>query len=88
MCVEIEAKLKVNSLSDVERKLTELGAEFVAEQLQSDSHLDDANAGLISTDRCLRLRRVIIESKVLGKRLLQGVESFVGVRPFGLQHEL
>ena len=60
MCIEIEAKLKVDSLDQVEHKLTELGAEFVAEQLQRDSHLDDASAGLISTDRCLRLRRQVV----------------------------
>ena len=57
MNVEIEAKLKVDSLPDVERKLKELGAEFIAEQSQSDIHFDDANTTLITTDRCLRLRR-------------------------------
>ena len=57
MCYEIEAKLKVNSLPEIERKLNELGAEFVAEQLQTDYHFDDSNAILTKTDRCLRLRR-------------------------------
>ncbi|OHB72955.1 MAG: hypothetical protein A2Z25_13365 [Planctomycetes bacterium RBG_16_55_9] len=57
MYVEIEAKLKVNSLPDVERKLNELGAEFLAEQSQNDDLFDDANATLIASDRCLRLRR-------------------------------
>lgn len=57
MCVEIEAKLKVDSLSDVERKLKELGAEFIAEQSQIDIQFDDVDSSLISTDRCLRLRR-------------------------------
>ncbi|HUT47480.1 MAG TPA: class IV adenylate cyclase [Sedimentisphaerales bacterium] len=57
MCVEIEAKLKVDSLAPVEQKLTELGAEFRAEQLQTDFLFDDANAALTTTDRCLRLRR-------------------------------
>lgn len=60
MCVEIEVKLKVDSLVQVERKLTELGAEFVAEQLQSDSLLDDASTTLLSADRCLRLRRQVV----------------------------
>ena len=32
MCVEIEAKLKVGSLIEVEQKLAKLGAEFMAEQ--------------------------------------------------------
>ena len=57
MCVEIEAKLKVDSLEEVERKLTELGAKFLTEQLQTDFLFDDANATLTTTDRCLRLRR-------------------------------
>ena len=56
MCVEIEAKLKVDSLQEVESKLTELGAEFLEEQLQIDYHFDDANMTLQKTDRCLRLR--------------------------------
>jgi adenylate cyclase class 2 len=57
MCVEIEAKLKVDSLPDIERKLTELGADFKAEQLQTDFLFDDENAALTTADRCLRLRR-------------------------------
>ena len=57
MCVEIEAKLKVESLSKVEHKLAELGAEFLAELLQMDEHFDDAHSTLTKTDRCLRLRR-------------------------------
>jgi adenylate cyclase class 2 len=56
MCVEIEAKLKVDSLSDVERKLKELSAEFIAELSQSDVLFDDSDGSLITTDRCLRLR--------------------------------
>ena len=57
MCVEIEAKLKVDSLAEVEQKLTELSAEFLAEQTQTDFLFDDANATLTTTDQCLRLRR-------------------------------
>ena len=57
MYVEIEVKLKVDSLPEIERKLAELGAEFLAEQLQTDYLFDDANAALVTTDRCLRLRR-------------------------------
>lgn len=57
MYVEIEAKLKVDSLPQIERRLSELGAEFVAEQAQTDYHFDDSGASLTTTDRCLRLRR-------------------------------
>jgi len=60
MCVEIEAKLKVDSLQEVEKRLQQLGARFVAEQLQSDIHFDDSNATLTNADQCLRLRRQVI----------------------------
>jgi len=57
MFIEIEAKLKIDSPSEVERKLTELDANFVAEQLQTDYFFDDANSTLTTADRCLRFRR-------------------------------
>jgi adenylate cyclase class 2 len=57
MHTEIEAKLKVDSLQEVERKLGEAGAEFVGEQLQTDTYFDNAGAVLKSSDRALRLRR-------------------------------
>ena len=60
MCTEIEAKLKVDSLPEIEHKLPELGAEFLAEQLQTDYHFDDANTTLTKTDRCLRLRKQMV----------------------------
>ncbi len=63
MCYEIEAKLKVNSLPEIEHKLSELGAEFLAEQLQTDYHFDDSDARLTMTDRCLRLRREAVAGR-------------------------
>lgn len=57
MYTEIEAKLKVDSLGDVEQRLRELQAEFVAEQNQMDIHFDDAGSRLAKSDQCLRLRR-------------------------------
>jgi adenylate cyclase class 2 len=57
MHTEIEAKLKVGSLQEVERKLSEVGAEFVEEQLQTDTYFDDADGSLKSGDRALRVRR-------------------------------
>lgn len=64
MHTEIEAKLKVDSLQEVERKLGEVGAEFVAEQLQTDTYFDDAGAVLKGSDRALRLRRQRVGQKV------------------------
>jgi len=60
MCTEIEAKLKVDSLREIEHKLAELGAEFLVEQLQIDNFFDDVNATLTKTDRCLRLRKQMV----------------------------
>lgn len=60
MCTEIEAKLKVDSHEQAERRLIELGAEFIAEQSQTDCHFDDANATLSKGDRALRLRRQLV----------------------------
>ena len=59
MYSEIEAKLKVDSLEEVETRLKELSAEFIEEQFQCDCHFDDASAALTNSDRCLRLRKQI-----------------------------
>jgi len=61
MCTEIEAKLKVDSLSEVEYQLGELGARFLGEHLQTDYLFDDANATLVKSDKCLRLRKQIVD---------------------------
>ncbi len=57
MHTEIEAKLKVDSLQEVERKLGRVNAEFLGEQLQADTYFDNADGSLKSSDRALRLRR-------------------------------
>jgi adenylate cyclase class 2 len=57
MHTEIEAKLKVDSLQEVERKLGEAGAEFFEEQLQIDTYFDNGEAALENSDRALRLRQ-------------------------------
>jgi adenylate cyclase class 2 len=54
---EIEAKLKVDSLEDVERRLRECGAAFLRETVQTDVYLDTADSDLTRCDKCLRLRR-------------------------------
>jgi adenylate cyclase class 2 len=60
MFTEIEAKLKVDSHKEIIKRLTELGAEFLQEQVQTDFYFDDAEAGLTKADRCLRLRRQVV----------------------------
>ncbi len=60
MCTEIEAKLKVDSHKEIKRKLAELGAGFLEEQLQTDYYFDDVNTTLAKGDKCLRLRRQMV----------------------------
>lgn len=59
MYIEIETKLKVESLDDVRHKLVELGAEFLDEQLQRDYYFDDGNRTLTKGDKCIRLRQEV-----------------------------
>jgi len=63
MNIEIEAKLKVESLEEVKHRLVELGAEFLEEQLQKDYYFDDMDRTLTKSDRCLRLRRGVAEKR-------------------------
>ncbi len=63
MFTEIEAKLKVESLKDIEERLAEVGAEFLAEQSQTDSYFDDTKSSLQKSDRALRLRRQVTENE-------------------------
>ncbi len=62
MCTEIEAKLKVDSLTEIAERLAKLGAEFLEEQLQKDCYFDNADSELMKTDRCLRLRQLLAGS--------------------------
>jgi adenylate cyclase class 2 len=54
---EIEAKLKVDSLVEVERRLRACGATFVRETVQTDAYFDTAGREFTRGDMCLRLRR-------------------------------
>lgn len=57
MEVEIEAKLKVDSLGAVEEKLSQIGGEFIEQQRQIDSYFDDAEGSFKAGDGALRIRR-------------------------------
>ena len=57
MYIEIEAKLKVDSLDEVEQRLTECGASVGTETVQTDFYFDTAGGDLAGTDQCIRLRR-------------------------------
>jgi adenylate cyclase, class 2 len=63
MHIEIEAKLKVDSLAKVARKLRDCGAEFVGELLQNDTYLDDGKGTMRKTDSALRIRRQMVKGR-------------------------
>ncbi len=63
MHIEIEAKLKVDSLRNVARRLKELGAEFLRDRLHTDTYFDDAKSSLRKSDSALRIRRQLIGRK-------------------------
>jgi adenylate cyclase class 2 len=54
---EIEAKLKVDSLETVERRLSVSGASFLGETVQTDTYFDTVARDFTRGDRALRLRR-------------------------------
>jgi adenylate cyclase class 2 len=60
---EIEAKLKVDSLPQVERRLAACGASFVRETMQTDYYFDTPDRDLTRTDRCLRLRSERVDQR-------------------------
>lgn len=57
MALEIEIKLKVDSLQPTAEKLKQLGAKFEGDYLQIDSYYDDEKDSLVNSDRCLRIRK-------------------------------
>jgi predicted adenylyl cyclase CyaB len=57
MALEIELKLKVESLEPIARKLAQLGAEFDGDFIQTDAYYDDSEDSLVNSDRCLRIRK-------------------------------
>jgi adenylate cyclase class 2 len=63
MHIEIEAKLKVDSLAKVSRRLKALGAEFLRGRLHTDTYFDDGKSSLRKSDSALRIRRQLIGRK-------------------------
>jgi len=63
MPAEIEAKLKVDSLEQVERRLAACGASFVRETVQRDCYYDTTDRTLTGADKCLRLRSERIDEQ-------------------------
>jgi adenylate cyclase class 2 len=57
MNIEIEAKLKVESLAEVAERIRESGGRLHQKILQRDFYFDHTAETLLKSDRCLRLRR-------------------------------
>lgn len=77
MHIEIEAKLKVDSLAKVVRRLKTLGAKLECDSVHTDSYFDDAKKSLKKTDSALRIRR-----RRIGRRV-QTVITFKGPKQKG-----
>lgn len=60
MKIEIEAKVKVDSLEAIAQKLKSLRASLIAHQHHLDSYFVDADRTLTRTDRGLRLRQLTV----------------------------
>lgn len=67
MPIEIEAKLKVDSLDQVRQGIVGTDARFLGQVQQEDDYYDDPNGIFSARDRCLRLRR---ESGSKGQRTI------------------
>jgi adenylate cyclase class 2 len=57
MAVEIETKLRVESLDPVSRRLSQVGAVLIDETVHFDRYFDDGGRTLTRADSCVRLRR-------------------------------
>jgi predicted adenylyl cyclase CyaB len=56
MAVEIEAKMKVDSLEAIQERLTKLGAEPKGEAIEVNTFFDTDDRSLLAADKGLRLR--------------------------------
>ncbi len=80
MPIEIEAKLKVKSLTKATRQLKKLGAEFLRSRLHTDTYFDDGKSTLRKCDIALRIRRQLIGRKEPRRA---GVITFKGPKQKG-----
>jgi adenylate cyclase, class 2 len=75
--IEIEAKLKVDSLKAIEKRLKAFGAKFHRASIHTDSYFDDAKGSLRKSDSALRIRH-----RFIGKKK-QDVITFKGPKKAG-----
>jgi adenylate cyclase, class 2 len=80
MYIEIEAKLKVDSLKKVAHRLKARDAKFLRGAVHTDTYFDDARKSLRKSDSALRIRRQVMDR---GKPRHPGVITFKGPRRRG-----
>ncbi len=56
--LEIEAKAWARSFSDIEKRLEELGASYLGEEVQKDTYFQHPERDFVKTDEALRIRDV------------------------------
>jgi len=78
MTLEIEAKIKVDNLDPVAKRLENLGARFVAQQKQSDVYFSDADGAMEQRGCGLRLRSETVGGKTVS------ILTFKGARQDGV----
>ncbi|MDH7598269.1 MAG: class IV adenylate cyclase [Sedimentisphaerales bacterium] len=57
MALEIETKLKIDSLEPLRQRLILANAQFVGDVVQQDDYYDDTLHRMLKSDRCLRVRK-------------------------------
>jgi adenylate cyclase class 2 len=72
MHIEIEAKLKVDSLARVVRRLRAVGAKLQRKSVHTDTYYDDGKKSFREADKALRLRRMRIGKKEKAALTIKG----------------
>ena len=75
MSHEIEAKIKVAALEPIADKLEQLGAEFLHDVQQVDTHFMDAASQLRKSDCALRIRQQVIGNESSALMTFKGPRS-------------
>jgi adenylate cyclase class 2 len=83
--LEIEAKLKVDSLDEVTQRLAECGGPMASETIQTDIYFDTPDRKMTRTDQCIRLR---CESDGTQERLILTYKGAVEADDFKKRQEI
>jgi len=62
--MEVEIKAKIESLTELERKIVKMGAELVGEFVEEDTYYNHPCRDFATTDEALRIRRIKKNGKI------------------------